>query len=175
MKAMDCADYIVDKALERQQTITNLQLQKILYLFASEYQHKFSKYPFEELFQAWAYGPVIPEVYYEYKKYGSAPIAEYSKHKTINDENFEIVSNEYKDENIDENFKEIVNEFLERILNINIFKIVDFTHNQTFWKSNEEKIYQYFSLDYKPEDVNFEHIGLEQLIENNFDLGAWNE
>lgn len=175
MKAMDCADYIVDKAISGQQTITNLQLQKILYLFASEYQKECGKYPFNESFQAWAYGPVIPEVYFEYKKYGSTPIAEYSKHQTVDEETFKIVSHEYTEENIDENFRKLVEEFLEKLLNINIFKIVEFTHNQKFWKSNEKKIYQHFSLNYKPEDVNFEKMGLKQLIENEFDLGVCND
>lgn len=32
---------------------------------------------FEEDFQAWVHGPVIPELYYKYKKYQWKPIIEY--------------------------------------------------------------------------------------------------
>lgn len=166
MRAMDCADYIVDEAISNQQTITNLQLQKILYLFACEYQKELGKYPFDESFQAWAYGPVIPEVYFEYKKYGSAPIAEYSKHQEVDEETFKIVSHEYIVENIDDVFKSIVNQFLQKLLNVNIFKIIDFVQHQSFWIKNEEAIYERFSMNYPKSEVCFEHQSLNNLIDS---------
>lgn len=170
MRAMDCADYIVDMAIEHDLDITNLQLQKILYLFASEYQKECDEYPFDVDFQAWAYGPVIPEVYFEYKKYGSSNIKEYSKHQQVDVETFKITTHEYIEQDIDDRFKRIVNDFLQRLLDINIFKIVDFTHNQTFWKENETKIYRRFSLDYPQECVKFNRYGLQELIDRQFDV-----
>lgn len=56
MKAMDCADYIVDYALEHNLKITNLQLQKALYCFAVEYILLTHKYPYDEKILAWNYG-----------------------------------------------------------------------------------------------------------------------
>jgi uncharacterized phage-associated protein len=54
--------------------ITNLKLQKILYLAQAYYLAKFKKPLFNDRIEAWQYGPVIPNVYQEYKKNSNDPI-----------------------------------------------------------------------------------------------------
>lgn len=139
MKATDCADYIVKKAQKLGKKITNLQLQKILFFMAAEYQRGGANYPFseEEKFEAWGYGPVMPEVYQEYKGYESAPIETY-KHDF-----FDYKTCQWKERNVDENdidlkFKNIVNKYLDKLLKINVFKLVFYTHNQQFWINNKD-------------------------------------
>lgn len=69
-KAMDIANYIVHYSNEQGAPISNLKLQKLLYFVWIEYYNKTKKYLFKDYFYAWHYGPVIPEVYYEYCAYG---------------------------------------------------------------------------------------------------------
>ena len=68
-KAIDIAKYIINKSIDFNRPISNLQLQKILYYVQGEYI-KVTKgcKLFDEDLEAWAYGPVVPEVYYEFNK-----------------------------------------------------------------------------------------------------------
>lgn len=55
--------------------VTNLQLQKILYLAHMVFMGNNNGRPLiREGFEAWDYGPVVPALYHEAKKYGSKPI-----------------------------------------------------------------------------------------------------
>lgn len=55
-------------------TISNLALQKLLYYAQKEHLLTFRKPLFLENLIHWQYGPVVKEVYNEYKKYGSGAI-----------------------------------------------------------------------------------------------------
>lgn len=56
-------------------SLTNLQLQKILYLAHMVYMYQNEGAPLiVEGFQAWDYGPVQPSVYHRAKIYGAAPV-----------------------------------------------------------------------------------------------------
>lgn len=72
-KAEQVAGYIVKKCVSDGQPISNLQLQKILYYVQLSFL-KTSGALFEDDFEAWQFGPVVPAVYYKYSAYGSMPI-----------------------------------------------------------------------------------------------------
>ena len=55
--------------------VSNLKLQKILYLAHMVFMGQNEGEPLiDESFEAWDYGPVVPSVYHEAKKYGAKPI-----------------------------------------------------------------------------------------------------
>ena len=54
--------------------VTNLKLQKILYLAHMIYLGRFKKPLIDETFEAWDYGPVLPSLYQKVKMFGSGPI-----------------------------------------------------------------------------------------------------
>lgn len=60
----------IAKALLSMQNMTNLKLQKMVYLVYADYLSKTHKPLFAEKILAYQYGPVIKEVYDEYKIYG---------------------------------------------------------------------------------------------------------
>ena len=62
--------YILCKA----EDITPMALQKLLYYAQAFYHALFGEDLFLDDCQAWAYGPVFPDVYYRYKEYGFNPI-----------------------------------------------------------------------------------------------------
>lgn len=62
---------------EKEDLISNLKLQKLLY-YAQSYSLALNDKPlFNEKFEAWTHGPVIPIIYQKYKNYGSDGIKEY--------------------------------------------------------------------------------------------------
>ncbi|MGL5057019.1 MAG: Panacea domain-containing protein [Fusobacteriaceae bacterium] len=62
------AKYLICKCHSLGREITNLKLQKLLYFAQGHYmQENDGNFLFEQDFQAWAHGPVIPDVYQEYK------------------------------------------------------------------------------------------------------------
>ena len=54
--------------------VSNLRLQKILYFAHMACLVKHKEPLIDEQFHAWLYGPVVPKLYHDFKKYGSGPI-----------------------------------------------------------------------------------------------------
>ena len=79
--AIDVARYVVNYANSHDMMVSNLKLQKILYFIQLNFLMKNPNSPcFSDDIEAWAFGPVIPEVYREFKRYGSLsipPVIEY--------------------------------------------------------------------------------------------------
>ena len=68
------ANYIIEYSNDKSYSINNLILQKILY-FANVIKIVDTKNPlFEEQMEKWKYGPVVPSVYHEYKRFGAFQI-----------------------------------------------------------------------------------------------------
>src|SRR5579872_7452323 len=75
VKAIDVAQYFVSRTNEDEGDLaTNLQIQKLLYYAQGLSLAVYDQPIFNEEIQAWLHGPVVPEVYQEFKKYGSGPI-----------------------------------------------------------------------------------------------------
>lgn len=69
--AMTLANYVLKKANELNIAVTNMKLQKILYYVQGYYLAQFDHPLFPDEIQAWKFGPVVPNVYYEFSPYGS--------------------------------------------------------------------------------------------------------
>lgn len=76
MNIFDAAKYFLSKVDEEDGVlITHLKLQKILYYAQAWRLAIFNRRLFEDIeFQAWAHGPVSPEIFQEYRGYGYQPI-----------------------------------------------------------------------------------------------------
>jgi len=79
--AVDVAKYIISKG-----AVTNLKLQKLLYLSYERYLLRVKKKLFKEDILAWRYGPVVKSVYHEYKTHKSEAISDL-------DDDIEIIEN----------------------------------------------------------------------------------
>lgn len=69
--AMTLANYVLEKAKESNIDVTNMKLQKILYYVQGHFLAKFNRPLFPDEIQAWKFGPVVPNVYYQFSPYGS--------------------------------------------------------------------------------------------------------
>lgn len=74
------ADYVIYFYHEHGDCITNLKLQKLVYYIQAWYLALNKNTPlFNEDFQAWVHGTVIPALYHRFKKYGYNDITENPK------------------------------------------------------------------------------------------------
>ncbi len=75
--AQTIANYLiwrVNSDEEYGEKITNLKMQKLLYYAQGFHLAWRGMQLFDESIEAWAHGPVVPDVYYEYRDNGSRPI-----------------------------------------------------------------------------------------------------
>lgn len=57
--------------------VSNLKLQKIMYIMQVFYYGNYNQPLFNASFEAWDYGPVIPSLYHRFKMFGNKPIQEW--------------------------------------------------------------------------------------------------
>lgn len=88
--ALELAKYTVSKCVDDKKPISNLQLQKILYYIQKEFLNK-DKKAFNDDFEAWQFGPVIPEVYYRFCGFGAMPITSHYDEINIVEEDKKII------------------------------------------------------------------------------------
>lgn len=67
-------EVVIRYLLRKVSDVTPLALQKMLYYAQSFYYALFGTELFTDPCQAWAHGPVYPDVYYKYREYGYDPI-----------------------------------------------------------------------------------------------------
>jgi uncharacterized phage-associated protein len=72
--AFDIADYVLWLANETGSFISNLQLQKLVYYAQAWHLALHDRPLFDEDFQAWVHGPVIPELFEKYQHFSWQPI-----------------------------------------------------------------------------------------------------
>lgn len=72
--ASQVARYVVREFQEREDPVTNLKLQKLLYYIQGWYLGLYGTPIFEDDFEAWVHGPVVPGVFQIYRDYRWNPI-----------------------------------------------------------------------------------------------------
>lgn len=136
-KAEELATYICGRYFEKySDKITPIKLQKSLYfLFAYwgafirkskenlefvEEDMNFQEKLFDEEFQAWVYGPVIPEIFRKFKN---------------NSLELDVNSHEIFD-NKSTILKDTINSLLDELFEISDFKLVTISHEDNCWRNH---------------------------------------
>lgn len=81
------ANYFIDLAKARGERLSPMKLQKLVYYALGWYAGHTGRPLVDEPVEAWQYGPVIPSLYQEFRKFGSGQITERA---TELDDNFEL-------------------------------------------------------------------------------------
>ena len=68
------ANYMLEFATAKGISLTNLQLQKIIFFAHGSYLARLKSPLVVNRFEAWDHGPVIPELYHSLKQHGDRPI-----------------------------------------------------------------------------------------------------
>ncbi|MCI5534676.1 MAG: DUF4065 domain-containing protein [Firmicutes bacterium] len=110
--AYEIAKYVVTKCTEDNSPISNLQLQKILYFLQIEFLRNRGEQLFVDDFEAWQFGPVVPDVYYKFCGFGAMKIRMHY--------DCEI--------DFDDNTKTIIDSIVEKKRILNPWDLVDDTH-----------------------------------------------
>lgn len=76
ISAKDVAEYIIRFFQECEDPVTNLKLQKLLYYVQGWFLGLNNEVLFEDDFQAWVHGPVVPEIFHKYKSNRWNPIVD---------------------------------------------------------------------------------------------------
>lgn len=131
-KAIDVARHIVNYINCKDETVSNLKLQKLLYFVQGFYLALIDQPCFEDEIEAWDFGPVVPNVYREFKKYGSNSIPTI-KRIYIPDRKYSKIQ-EYVDE-IDGQDKAIIDRIIDSMSKYSTTSLVEITHKQSPWKN----------------------------------------
>lgn len=105
--------------------LTNLQLQKILYIAHMLYAGRHEGNPLvgDETFEAWGYGPVLPSVYRHVSAFGNRPI----KNVFHRVESVPMDTDEYK----------MITDAVDRLCRMSPFRLVEITHEPgSAWHRN---------------------------------------
>ncbi len=111
------AKYIINYCNTMGKTISNLRLQKILYFVQAEFLVSKGSPCFQDEIYAWDLGPVVPDVYREYKIFGSSAIP------AFRDILFQI----------SEDDKELIDGVVNECNKYSSYTLVQMTHEQTPW------------------------------------------
>ena len=123
--ALDVARYIIWYCKKQGYSISNLKLQKILYFVQANFLVSIGRPCFEEDIEAWDFGPVVPEVYHEFKLFGSSDIPKFVC------QNAEAV--------ILKRDRALINEMVDQCAKYSASTLVEITHNQAPWCDAYEK------------------------------------
>ncbi len=123
LSAKDVAKFFIKKGSDEDDDVTNLKLQKLLYYAQGFHLAFFGRPLFEEDIEAWTHGPVVPEIYHQYKAYGKEAIGDID----------EDIMEKLTDEQID---------FLYEIWSVfgqySAWKLRNMTHDEKPWKDHEK-------------------------------------
>lgn len=144
MDAMIVADYIVTNSIagSYNHSINNLELQKYLYFLNARFLVETGEPLFDDDIEKWKFGPVIPNVYHEYKNFGAGPIISTSMHETLDFIDGEVVFKENpSDFNcLADDVKKVIDDTVDKLSTIDRFDLVEKTHEHTEWKKDEIRI-----------------------------------
>ena len=71
------ANFMIGRAKSRKASLTHLKLQKLVYI-AYGIGLAVGRRLFQDRVEAWSWGPVIPSLYHEFKRYGASEIDDWS-------------------------------------------------------------------------------------------------
>lgn len=123
---LDIAKYIIFYCRRRGYLITNLKLQKLLYFIQAEFLVSIGAPCFNEEIEAWDFGPVVPEVYHEYKSFGNSNI---------------ILSEDDELPFIRETDRNRIKGMVDEGAQYSASDLVRITHNQAPWKNAYKRYY----------------------------------
>lgn len=135
MTILNFANHILAVAYENNLSVSNLQLQKVMYFAMRDQKdnHELLSEMYDEPFYIWRYGPTVPNVYRKFKIYGASSIIE----KGERDNNYSVFD------------KSII-----KLLNKEPSSLITKSRKHNYWLSNKDKIIKGTSdIKYRLEDV----------------------
>ena len=127
--ALDVAQYVIEKYWQGGSPITNLKLQKILYYIQGYAFKRYNEPAYSEDIYRWPYGPVVPEVYFEYNRFRGSPISEPSDNE---------MTAALKRLKTDKALLSVVDSVIDKSVAYTAAQLVEKTHNETPWQTTKD-------------------------------------
>lgn len=138
-KAIDIARYVINYCNKHDYDITNLKLQKMLYFIQGGFYLQKNKPCFEDDFECWQYGPVIPSVYSDFKIFGSNQLPEVHTLRKYNFEKGEYIHYDWDFSFEDDSDARLVDAYIDVLSKRTTYDLVRISHNQSPWRNNYEE------------------------------------
>lgn len=122
--ANELAKLVISISAQSGKNISNLKLQKVLYYIQGFHLVLFSTEAFPEPIKAWKLGPVVEDVYHQYKRFGKGEIVI---------DNLENLSN-----NFEKSFYSFVKNIVEVSSQFSPYELVDITHQEEPWQTTTQ-------------------------------------
>lgn len=132
--AIDIARYVINYSWEIDAPMSNLKLQKILYLIQGNFLRIFNKPCFFDEIEAWKFGPVVPNVYSEFKRYGSNYINKIDYFYEFYPNKLEPIKKKYVDNIDNPEEAKVIADIVYACKDYSSSYLVDLTHRQSPWK-----------------------------------------
>lgn len=161
--ALDVAMHVVNYINDQGGTVSNLKLQKLLYFVQGFFLILRDRPCFADDVEAWDFGPAIPEVYFEFREYGSSSIPSIdsvTRLSVFDDfwEDMEIEDVPYEDKIVETDAR-LIHKIVDAFRKYSASSLVTITHKHTPWinahniggKHNiisKESITKYFKQEY---------------------------
>ncbi len=107
------ANFILDVGKENNIPISNLALNKIAYFLHGTHLALYNQPLIDAKIEAWEYGPVIREIYHEFKKYEKNPIEERATSINLATGEREVCEYSFGDADRERKLKTIVESYLQ--------------------------------------------------------------
>lgn len=108
---------ILKKAKEQGLCISNMSLQKLLFIANGAYLAKTGDQLINEPIEVWPYGPVVREIYHEFKNYGSSDITHIPPSRSLGE-----------DKNLDDTAKEALEFVINVASKLDAIQLSNWTH-----------------------------------------------
>ena len=135
MTMRNFAKHILAVAHENNLSVSNLQLQKVMYFAMIDQKDNYELLTqmYDEPFYVWRYGPTVPTIYKKYSGYGSRAIIEKGERY-----------NKYS----------IFDKSIIKFLHEDLFLLISESCKHNYWLSNKDKIIKGKSeIEYELEDI----------------------
>ena len=140
--ALMVARYVINYSNEKGYSITNLKLQKILYFIQAIFLKFKGEKCFNDDIQAWDFGPVVPSVYHEFKKYGNRNIATVKNYFVFSDTEKKLNRvriKKFEKNDIVKKDRIIINLIVDTLGDLSASELVKITHEHDAWKNAYKK------------------------------------
>lgn len=134
-RVLDVARYIINYSNEKDYGVSNLKLQKLLYLVQAYFLLNSNDVCFEEEIQAWDFGPVVPEAYHEFKRFGSGDIPPVITYYEMKDGFSSLYQYEFNEGVIPESDRNLIAQVIDNFKDYSATDLVRLTHHQDPWRN----------------------------------------
>jgi uncharacterized phage-associated protein len=153
---LSVANLVIEVATNDNRSVTDLQLQKILFFLQGFFLNNYNSPLLDGDFSKCQFGPVERDVYNEFKANGSSPIKSMALSCNFDSQgNFSIsdpkklTKEDLKDDKI---FKETIR-FIKMLIKIEPWELFNLTHNHDSWKNSKNEILNHSAKDYSYDEI----------------------